>query len=84
MIDINGLSQNQLWGLQFSTMRYNEDNDASLTPAEYAEMLVKSACDSYYSSLIEFKKKKALEIFDSLSAGEQESLLQQLNVPDIV
>lgn len=97
MIDIAQLTQEQLWGLQYVTQEANkpivaanenlkedEEPKALFTPESYAEMIFRSACDSYYAQLLEQKKKSALQMFDALSAEQQAALVQQLSIPDVV
>jgi hypothetical protein len=54
------------------------------TPQSYLEHVIKSACDSYYKQLIDFKKKSALQMFDSLSPEQQAALVAQLQIPDVL
>lgn len=54
------------------------------TPQTYMEHVIKSACDSYYSQLIEVKKKNALAMFDALSPAEQAALVEQLGIPNVL
>lgn len=54
------------------------------TPASYMEHVIRVACDSYYSQLVESKKKLALNLFDSLTPEQQQALVQQLQIPDVL
>lgn len=54
------------------------------TPASYMEHVIRVACDSYYSQLVESKKKMALNLFDSLTPEQQQALVQQLQIPDVL
>ena len=54
------------------------------TPQSYLEHVIKSACDSYYAQLVDFKKKSALQMFDSLSPEQQAALVAQLHIPDVL
>lgn len=97
MIDIAQLTQEQLWGLQYAAQEANkpivtanenlpegEDPKVLFTPESYAEMVFKSACDSYYAQLLDYKKKSALQMFDALSAEQQAALVEQLGIPDVI
>ncbi len=97
MIDLTQLSQEQLWGLQFAVMQANapiqaandalpegEEPQALYTDASYAEMVFKSACNSYYQQLVDYKKKNALAMFDSLTPEQQAALVEQLGIPDVL
>ncbi len=54
------------------------------TSQSYLETVMRSACDSYYKQLIDFKKKSALQMFDSLSPEQQAALVAQLQIPDVL
>jgi hypothetical protein len=54
------------------------------TPQTYLEYVMKSACDSYYKQLIDYKKKNALAMFDQLTPQQQAALVEQLNIPDVL
>jgi hypothetical protein len=54
------------------------------TPQSYLEHVIKSACDSYYKQLVDFKKKSALQMFDSLTPEQQAALVAQLHIPDVL
>ena len=54
------------------------------TPESYAEMVFRSACDSYYHQLLAHKKKKAEQMFDALSPEQQAALVAQLGIPDVL
>ena len=54
------------------------------TSQSYLEHVIKSACDSYYAQLVEFKKKSALQMFDALSPEQQAALVAQLQIPDVL
>ena len=54
------------------------------TPASYLEHVIRVACDSYYSQLVESKKKLALNLFDSLTPEQQAALVAQLHIPDVL
>lgn len=54
------------------------------TSQSYIDGVLKSACDSYYKQLVEYKKQKALTMFDALSPAEQAALVAQLNIPDVL
>lgn len=97
MIDLTQLSQEQLWGLQFAVLQANapiqaandalpegEQPQALYTDASYAAFVFKSACDSYYQQLVDYKKKNALAMFDSLSPEQQAALVEQLGIPDVL
>jgi len=97
MIDLSKLTQEQLWGLQFVVLQANapiqsaneslpegEEPKPLFTDASYAEMIFKSACDSYYQQLVEHKKKSALQMFDALTPEQQAALVQQLQIPDVL
>jgi hypothetical protein len=97
MIDLTKLTSEQLWGLQFVVLQANapiqaanealpegEEPKPLFTDASYAEMIFKSACDSYYQQLVEHKKKSALQMFDSLRPEQQAALVQQLQIPDVL
>jgi hypothetical protein len=97
VIDLTKLTQEQLWGLQFVVLQANAPIQAAnealpegeelkplFTDASYAEMIFKSACDSYYQQLVEHKKKSALQMFDSLRPEQQAALVQQLQIPDVL
>ena len=96
-VDLSQLTQEQLWGLQYATLQANgpiqaanealpegEEPKPLFTDASYAEMIFKSACDSYYQQLVEHKKKSALQMFDSLTPEQQAALVQQLQIPDVL
>lgn len=53
-------------------------------PQSYLEHVIRVACDSYYSQLVESKKKLALNLFDSLTPEQQQALVQQLQIPDVL
>ena len=55
-----------------------------LTAQSYIDKVLKSACDSYYKQLIDFKKTNALAMFDALSPEQQAALVAQLNIPDVL
>lgn len=97
MIDLTKLSQEQQWGLQFVAMQANEPIQAAnenlkedeepkplFTAESYAEMVFRSACDSYYQQLLAHKKKKAEQMFDALSPEQQAALVAQLGIPDVL
>lgn len=97
MIDLTQLTQEQQWGLQFVAMQANEPIQAAnenlkedeepkplYTPESYAEMVFRSACDSYYQQLVAFKKKKAEEMFNSMTPEQQAALVAQLGIPDVL
>lgn len=97
MIDLTQLSQEQLWGLQYAVLKANEpiqsanenlpegeDPKPLFTDATYAEMVFKSACDSYYQQLIAYKKQNALTMFDLLTPEQQAALVAQLGIPDVL
>lgn len=97
MIDLTQLTQEQLWGLQYAVLKANEPIQAAnenlpegedpkplFTDASYAEMVFKSACDSYYQQLIAHKKQNALTMFDALSPEQQAALVAQLGIPDVL
>lgn len=73
-----------------ATEKANETADeqkplkALYTPASYLEHVIRVACDSYYSQLVESKKKLALNLFDSLTPEQQQALVQQLQIPDVL
>ena len=54
------------------------------TAQTYLEHVMKSACDSYYKQLIDYKKKNALAMFDALSPEQQAALVAQLQIPDVL
>jgi hypothetical protein len=54
------------------------------TAQSYLDSVIRSACDSYYKQLIDFKKKSALQMFDSLSPEQQAALVAQLHIPDVL
>ena len=54
------------------------------TPQSYIESVIRSACDSYYKQLIDFKKKSSLQMFDSLTPEQQAALVAQLHIPDVL
>lgn len=54
------------------------------TPQSYIESVIRSACDSYYKQLVDFKKKSALQMFDSLTPEQQAALVAQLHIPDVL
>jgi Spy/CpxP family protein refolding chaperone len=106
MIDLNQLTQEQRWGVDFACLEANKpivtDNEqitqsnASLPVSEqkplkelftsqsYLESVMRSACDSYYKQLVDFKKKAALQMFDSLTPEQQAALVAQLHIPDVL
>jgi len=106
MIDLNQLTQEQRWGVDFATLEANkpiqtenEQINASnasakqadkkplkelFTPQSYLESVMRSACDSYYKQLVDFKKKSALQMFDSLTPEQQAALVAQLHIPDVL
>ena len=86
MIDISTFTQEQQWGLQFVTQRYNEtiEEENQLTVEEYTENMLKQASNSYYQQLIEFKTQNALAMFNALPAEQQEALVAQLQIPDVI
>jgi len=106
MIDLNQLTQEQRWGVDFATLEANKPiqteneqikaSNASakqadkkplkelFTPQSYLESVMRSACDSYYKQLVDFKKKSALQMFDSLSPEQQAALVAQLQIPDVL
>lgn len=55
-----------------------------LTSQLYIDSVVRSACDSYYKQLIDFKKTNALAMFDALTPEQQAALVAQLNIPDVL
>jgi Spy/CpxP family protein refolding chaperone len=106
MIDLNQLTQEQRWGVDFATLEANkpiqtenEQINASnasakqadkeplkelFTSQSYLESVIRSACDSYYKQLVDFKKKSALQMFDSLTPEQQAALVAQLHIPDVL
>jgi len=54
------------------------------TDASYIESVIKSACDSYYRQLVDYKKQNALAMFDQLSPEEQDAIVSQLGIPDVL
>ena len=96
MIDLTKLTQEQQWGLEYALKLANdakaqqhfslpvESKLQVLTKAQYAESVFRSACDSYYASLIEVKRKSAIEKFNALPPLQQAALLTQLQVPDVL
>jgi hypothetical protein len=54
------------------------------TAQSYLESVIRSACDSYYKQLLDYKKQNALAMFDALSAEEQAALVAQLGIPDVL
>ena len=54
------------------------------TPQSYLEHVIRVACDSYYSQLVESKKKLALNMFDQLTPEQQAALVAQLHIPDVL
>jgi hypothetical protein len=86
MIDLNQLTQEQRWGLQFVVMQENAfgGRDEPWTEESYLKNVICSACDSYYQQLLEHKQKVTIETFYSLSVERQSSILSQLGVQDIL
>jgi hypothetical protein len=96
MVDLTKLSQEQKWGLSYATKLANDATIASnlgkpsgeqkplLTEQQYADSVFRGACDSYYASLLDFKKKNALQLFDALSPQQQAALVAQLQIPDVL
>jgi len=54
------------------------------TSQSYVESVIRSACDSYYKQLFDYKKQNALAMFDALSQEEQDALVAQLGIPDVL
>jgi len=54
------------------------------TSQSYVESVIRSACDSYYKQLLDYKKQNALAMFDALSPEEQAALVAQLGIPDVL
>jgi len=54
------------------------------TDQSYIESVIKSACDSYYRQLVDYKKQNALAMFDQLSPEEQDAIVSQLGIPDVL
>jgi uncharacterized protein (DUF3084 family) len=54
------------------------------TAQSYLESVIRSACDSYYKQLLDYKKQNALAMFDALSPEEQAALVAQLGIPDVL
>lgn len=96
MIDLTKLTQEQQWGLSYALKLANEarvqqnlslpvaNKLPMLTNSQYAESMFRSACDSYYTSLIDVKRKSAMEKFNALPPAQQAALLTQLQVPDVL
>jgi hypothetical protein len=96
MVDLTKLSQEQRWGLAYATKLANDATNASnlgepsgdqrpsLTEQQYADSVFRAACDSYYASLLDYKKKNALQLFDALSPQQQAALVAQLQIPDVL
>lgn len=87
MIDLEQLTEQQRWGLQFATLEANEQrgpNTPAIGEAEYAENVFRSACETYYAALLKRKQQIAIERFETLTAQQQTELLMVLQVPDIL
>ena len=96
MVDLTKLSQEQKWGLSYATKLANESIESSnatkpveeqsplLSESDYAEQILRGACESYYVALLDAKKKTAIEKFESLPPQQQAALLAQLQVPDVL
>jgi hypothetical protein len=96
VIDTTQLTQEQQWGLTYAMRLANETIEAEnsnkpveeqspmLTESDYAEQILRGACDSYYSALLEAKKKMAWERVNAMTPEQQAALLAQLEVPDIL
>ena len=78
MIDVSAFTQEQQWGLAFVAQQ------ACITPEEYAANVLKTACDSYYQSLVEYKKTLTIEAFNAAPPEKQAQVFQILEVPDVV
>lgn len=84
IVDITKLSQEQRWGLQFALLQSIQDGEPVKTEQQYADQIFASACDSWYTRLVDAKKAKALEMFDALTPEQQAHLVEQLQIPDVL
>jgi hypothetical protein len=87
MIDLEKLTQEQQWGLAFSCKKINDakaEGEKDATPQEYAEKVLRGACDSYYQQLLQFKTQMALAGFAAMTPEQQTALVQQLGIPDVL
>jgi hypothetical protein len=85
MIETTTFTTEQQWGLAFVTQRHNAENPSDqVTPEQYAERVLKAACDSYWVALVEYKKTLTVQAFNAASQEQQEQVFQILGVPDVV
>ena len=98
MIDVTKLTQEQLWGLEFVVSQANAQiksrNDAILdsdqqpeplhTRAGYLEMVIRSACDSYYSECLKYKEQQSVNAAKQLPPEVLQTLFQQFGVPNAI
>lgn len=87
MIDTTKLTQEQQWGLTFAVKQLNDakaEGENDVTPQEYAERVLRGACDSYYAQLIQYKTNSALAMFAAMPPEQQAALIAQLGIPDVL
>ena len=88
MIDLDMLTEEQRWGLQFAVKQANEhamQNDLETTnDLEYLTNVIREVCDSYYEQLLSYKEQLTINTFYKLSPQQQGMILQQLGVQDIL
>jgi hypothetical protein len=85
MIDTTKFTDEQQWGLAFVTQQHNATNpDDQVTPEQYAERILRAACNSYWMELVEHKKALTVEAFNSAPPEKQEQVFQILGVGNVV
>jgi len=87
MIDLSQLTQEQQWGLAFVAGQRNAnkaESEPDWTPEEYALHVLSTACDSYFQSLVEYKKQVTIEKFNAATPDKQQQVFEILEVPDVV
>lgn len=87
MIDLEQLTTEQRWGLQFATMQHNAkiaEGEPTLSEQQYADRIFSDACDSYFAALVRYKEQLALERVRQMSPSERDALIAQIQLPEVL
>lgn len=99
MIDLNQLSQEQLWGLMFVTQQRNlqikaandmipEGSDIEpqpyITVKQYLTNVLNDTLNSYYKQCIDAKVKNTIDGFFMQPPEVQQQTIEQLNIQDVI